>query len=90
MILHCFYGAYRKDGERIFFRGCSNATRADGFKLKEGRLILDIRKKFFAQRTGRPWHSCPDASSLQALRSRLDGALGSLNWWEAALPMARG
>jgi len=60
MILHCFYGAYRKDGERIFFRGCSNATRADGFKLKEGRLILDIRKKFFAQRTGRPWHSCPE------------------------------
>jgi len=28
------------------------------------------------------------ASSLKALNTRLDGALGSLSWWVAALPTA--
>jgi len=30
------------------------------------------------------------APSVEALKARLDGALGSLSWWEAALPMAEG
>ena len=30
------------------------------------------------------------APSLQALKARWDGALGSLNWWGAVLPMAGG
>jgi len=29
-----------------------------------------------------------DAPSLEVLRVRLDGALGNLIWWVAALPMA--
>jgi len=49
-------GAHRKDEEGIFFTECSNATRADDFVLKEGRLRLDIRKKLFIQRTVRHWH----------------------------------
>jgi len=28
-----------------------------------------------------------DAPSLEACKARLDGALGSLSWWVAALPM---
>jgi len=28
------------------------------------------------------------APSLEVLKARLDGALGSLSWWEAALPKA--
>jgi len=28
------------------------------------------------------------APSLEALKARLDGALGNLSWWESALPMA--
>jgi len=39
-------GAYRKDGENIFSRACCDRTRSNGFKLKEGRFSLDIRKKF--------------------------------------------
>ena len=29
-------------------------------------------------------------SPVEALKARLDGALGSLSWWGAALPMAGG
>lgn len=41
--------AYKKAGAcktNLFFRKCSDAARDSGFKLKEDRLSLDIRKKF--------------------------------------------
>ncbi|KAK4808069.1 hypothetical protein QYF61_025066 [Mycteria americana] len=49
LIAACQYlkGAYKKDGDELFSRAFSNRTRGDGFKLKEGRFRLDIRKKFF-------------------------------------------
>ena len=40
-----------------------------------------------------PIQKCSTAGregTLQALKARWDGALGSLSWWGAALPMAGG
>ncbi|KFM11615.1 hypothetical protein AS27_02948, partial [Aptenodytes forsteri] len=54
----------------------------NGFKLKEGRLRLDIRKKFFTIRVVRHWNRLPreavDAPSLEVFKLRLDRALSNL------------
>ncbi|GAB0209647.1 hypothetical protein GRJ2_003430400 [Grus japonensis] len=75
-------GAYKKAREGLFTRTCSDRTRGNGFKLKEGRFTLDIRKKFLTVRVVRQWNRLPrevvDAPSLEMLKARLDGALGNL------------
>jgi len=56
--------------------------RENGFKMDNGRFRLDIGKKFLTVRVVRHWHRLPsegaDASSLEALRARLDGAVSNL------------
>jgi len=45
-------GAYRKAGEGLLIRACSDRTRRKGSKLEEGRFWLDIRKKFILYSEG--------------------------------------
>ena len=63
-------------------RICGDRTRGNGFKLKEGRFRLDIRKKYFTMKMMRHWNRLPsdvvDASSLETFKARLDKALGNL------------
>jgi len=74
--------AYRKDGEGLFTRVCSDKTRGNGCKLKEGRIRLDIRKKFFTMRVVKYWPRLPReavaAPSLAVFKVRLDRALSNL------------
>jgi len=72
----------------------SDRTRRNGFKLRQGRFRLDIRRKFFTQKVVTQWNRLPkevvDAPSLEAFKARLDGALGSLVWWLVTLAHSRG
>jgi len=80
--------SYRKDGENIFSRACCDRTRSNGFKLREGRLRLDIRKNFTI-RVVKHWNRLPReavaAPSLETFQARLDRALSNLVWSKMSL-----
>jgi len=85
-------GAYRKEGENLFSTACCNRTRSNGFKLREGRFRLDIRKKFLAMRVVKHWHGLPRevVEALETLKAGLDGALSKLVQLKLSLLTAGG
>ncbi|KFV45609.1 hypothetical protein N341_12209, partial [Tyto alba] len=54
----------------------------NGFKIKDCRFRLDIRKKYFMMRVVKHWNRLPrgvvDAPSLETFKARLDRALSNL------------
>jgi len=75
-------GACRKEGENLFGKFCCDRTRSNGFKIRQDRFRLDIRRKFFNMRVVIHWHRLPrevvEAPSLETFKARLDRALSNL------------
>ena len=74
-------GAYKKSGEGLFTKAWSDRTMGNGFKLKEGRFRLHIRKKYYGggealEQVAQRGCGCPLPGEV--FKARLDGALGSL------------
>ena len=72
----------KTEGNGLFSRVSGNITRGTGFKLRESRFRLDIRKKSFTVRLVRHWKRLSsdvvDAPSLETFKARLDQTLGNL------------
>jgi len=75
-------GLYRRSGDNLFIKTCCDRTRSNGFKLKEGRFRLDMRKKFVTMRVVKLWNRLPrevvEAPYLEIFKARLDGALSDV------------
>ena len=75
-------GVFQKVGDKRFSRGCYNRAKSNGFKLKDDRFRLEIRKKLSTIRVVKQWRRLPREVSMPHLwgtfHVRLDRALSNL------------
>ena len=73
-------GGCKKEEDRLFSRMYRDTARRSGFKMKEKRFQLDI-KKFFTIKMVNCWHRLPREvvdAHVPGFKVRLDGALINL------------
>ena len=81
VVLRYLKRGHEEEENRLFNEVCCDRTRGYGFKLKEGRFRLDIRKTS-TTRVVRYWNRLPidvvDTPSLETFEFRLYGAQNNL------------
>jgi len=69
-------GVYRRDRKNVFSKACCDSTNSKGFKLREGRFRLDIRKTFFTMRLVKHWNEQPRGVVGGPIPGNVQGQVG--------------